>query len=460
MEFLNFIGGEFLPAENQQFFEKKSPFDGSTLGVVAKSEPFDFIKALQVAKKTAPVMRDLAREERAQILIRMADYLESHGQDLALQEALHQGLPQSFVFENSIQGSVTLLRETAASLTQGTSDQNLRQPVGLVSIIASWNLSLLLILERLAPALAAGNVCLVKISEHSPITGKILGEILQFAQAPAGAVAVLQGTSEIAELLAAHPGVRAVTAVGQSSTMEAIAKSAISQFKKVQLSGSAKNSALILAETDFKKDMDKIMSSFLIGQGQLCWNTSRLFVLESIAQEFTEALQEYLSQLRPLRSPQGREVWTPLMTEHSLHSLDEKRQVGVQEHGRILYGGQRLPGPGNFVEPIVMQDLPNCSVLQQDEIPGPLILVTPVKYQHEAVKWTNNTYLGHSAVLWGNSEKAMKVAQQLECAHVWINSWMGPGTKSFFGHKQGSFGNPDRAWSGSFYSDVKKLAGL
>lgn len=459
MELQNFIGGTFVPSDSQKKIAKYSPFDGQLLAEVTASDAMDVIKAIQNAKKAMPAFKDLPREERSLLLGKMAQALEDKASDYAYQEALHQGLSQSFVLENSVKVAIQILRQTAESLKQELPTQMLVQPVGLVGIIASWSLSLRLITERLAPALAAGNVCLVKVSEKSPITAKILAEILQAAAVPAGVVNILQGDAEVGKVIAGHPSIHAVTAVGKTSTVESIAKAGLSQFKKVQLSGSVKNAAIVLAGADFANHMDEILRSFLIGQGQLCWNTSRLFILESFQKEFIEALKASLDKLEPLKDPSGSSPWTPLISAEVVEDVLKKTQGGVVEHGKVAWGAEKISGSGYFVKPVMMIDLPNCSVLQQDELQGPLFLITPVKYQHEVAKWVNTSYLAHSAVIWGPAEKLDKVIAQLECAQVWMNQWMNGESQTIFGHKQSSFGNPDMSWSGSFYSDVKILTG-
>lgn len=459
MELQNFIGGAFVPSDSQKTFAKISPFDGSEIARVTASDAMDVIKAIQMAKKAASVMKELPLSDRAALLLKLASALEEKSSEYAYQEALHQGLPQSFVLEHSLRPAIRILKEVAASLNQPLSAQVLPHPVGLVGIIASWNLSLLLVIERMAPALAAGNVCVVKFSDLSPITAQILGEALQKAEVPAGAVALLQGDAEVGKIVAGHPSIHAVTAVGKTSTMEQIAKAGLSQFKKLQLAGSVKNSSVVLAGTDYQAQMPEILKSFLLGQGQLCWNSSRLFLLESMSAEFIEAMKAYLDKLEPLTDPNGSSPWTPLITAARREELQKKVQEGKSEHGKVLSGGDSGPGSGFHMKPVMMLDLPNCSVLQQDELQGPLFLMTPVKYQHEILKWANTSYLAQSAVVWGPQEKLGKVVSQLDCAQVWLNQWQPNSESNVFGFKQSSFGNPDRAWSGTFYSDVKILTG-
>jgi aminomuconate-semialdehyde/2-hydroxymuconate-6-semialdehyde dehydrogenase len=456
----NFINNEFVESEGNKTFPKISPFDGTELAQVAEASAFDLIKSIQAAKKALVTFETATREQRATLLKAIAAYFESQKNEIAFQEALYQGLSQEFVLQNSVQVSIRVLNETAeALLNSKISDSHLRA-TGLVGIITPWALSLRMVVDRLAPALAAGNSVVIKVSEQSPITTKILGEALLAANCPAGLVNILNAGAEVGQMLAGHPGVRAISFAGSNSTMEAVATAGLKQFKKMQLSGAAKNSGLVLGDVDFKTLMPQILLPFLMGQAQMCWNVSRLFVLESVHLEFYEAVKEYLGKLEPSRDPKDSSPWMPLISEQTSFLLDEKIQLAKTEHGKILSGAESYSGKGFFHKPTVMIDLTNCSVFQQDEVQGPLLLITPVKYQHEMLKWTNTSYLGQGAVVWGSAEKASKVIPKLECSQVWLNGWMNGSEKSLFGHKQASFGNPDMHWDGSFYSDVKSLTGI
>ena len=455
----NFIGNEFVESEGNKTFPKLSPFDGAELAQVCEASAFDLIKSIQAAKKALVAFETSTREQRAALLKSIAAHFESKKNEIAFSEALYQGLSQEFVLQNSVQVAIRVLNETADNLLNSkTSDMQVRA-TGLIGIITPWALSLRMVVDRLAPALAAGNSVVIKVSEQSPITTQILGEALLAAQCPAGLVNILNAGSEIGQMLAGHPGVLAISAAGSNATMEAIAMAGLKQFKKLQLSGAAKNSGLVLGDVDFKSLMPQILRPFLMGQAQMCWNISRLFILDSIHKEFYEAATEYLTKLEPSRGPEDSSPWTPLIAPQFSKVLDEKIQMAQTEHGKILSGGDGYSGKGFFHKPTVMVDLTNCSVFQQDEVQGPLLLITPVKYQHEMLKWTNTSYLGQGAVVWGSAEKAAKVIPKLECAQVWLNDWMNGSEKSLFGHKQASFGNPNMDWDGSFYSDVKSLTG-
>jgi len=205
--------------------------------------------------------------------------------------------------------------------------------------------------------------------------------------------------------------------------------------------------------------MPQILESFLLGQGQLCWNTTRVFVLESFQNEFIEKLKEYLASLKPATSPIDPSPWTPVISAEVMEQLEAKAKQIKSEDGKLIAGGMKVEGQGNFFSPTVSLDLPNCSELQQEEIRGPVLIVTAVKYQHEMVKWANTGYYGHSAVIWApHSEKALKVAEKLDVGTVSVNSWFPTDFEP--GHRQTSFGLMDLGPWERFYSDVKVLTGL
>jgi len=462
-DFLNYIDGEFSPAQSKSSFAKMNPFTGELLGNVAASDAMDVIRAIQAAKRAQTEMEKVTLEQRAELLKRIGNKLEEKAEEYSYEEALHQGLPQNFVQEKSLQYAIQQFRaaaETIAQFEKNKSVYHQAQPTGIISILLSWNLSLRLLAERLAPALAAGNICLVKTSELSPVTAKIMGEVLTAAQAPKGLVQFIQGRgSEVGALLAAHPSIRAVNFVGKLTNAEKITQGALPQFKKVQIHSGVKNNIFVLNEVGFQNTMPQILESFLIGQGQLCWNMTRIFVLESFQKEFTEKLKEYLNSLKPSTSPKDASTWTPVINEEILQQMEAKSEQIKMEEGKLITGGTKSGSQGYFFQPTVSLDLPNCSEMQQEEIRGPLLILTAVKYQHEMVKWANTGYYGHSAVIWApNTEKALKVAEKIDVGTVSVNSWFPENFEP--GHRQTTFGLVDMGPWERFYSDVKVLTGF
>lgn len=457
MIFQNFINGELVSPAAENFFAKESPFTGELLGQVPLSSAMDFVQALQGAKKAAAAMQSLTLEQRREILIKFANKLTEKKEAYAYQEGLHQGLPASFVLNSSIEPAIKILRNVAEQLAMGSSDLLQARPTGVIAILPSWNLSLFLCIERLAPALAAGNAVIIKLSELSPVTGSLLAELLLAGDLPAGAVQLLHGNAELAQLIMSHPGIRAVSLVGRQSTFESGTKSILNQGKKIQFAGPAKNVSSVIAGFDLQAHFSDVLSSFLIGQGQLCWNSSRLLILESLTSEFYPKLQEAIETLKPLRDPSGDSMWTPMISRALQQKAKQDYEMALSEKGNLLARPDANPEQGFYTQPVFVRDLTNCSLLHQDELQTPIFLANSVKYQHEISKWVNNSYLGHSSFIWGDAEKALKVSQTLDVAHVSINQWKPGQIGSVFGAKQSSFGNLETAWNGSFYSDVKFL---
>lgn len=456
MEILNYVAGEMTSAQSQESFEKLSPFTGEVLAKVTCSSAMDFILALQHSKKAAAAFKESTLEDRALLLEKIAQTLESSASEISYQEALHQGLSAAFVLKNSVQPAVSQYRLCAQSLREEKNPE-LYSPVGVVGIVSSWCLSLKLISERLAPALAAGNAVIVKPSEFSPITGKILAEALSQAGVPAGLVTILQGKKDLAELMAGHPGIAAITAVGGQAMLENLAKSALGTLKKVQLSGANKGAALVLNGFVYQDRMQDIFASFLMGQGQMCWNSTRLFILESFAKEFIAHTQDFMSQIQPLQDPSGSEIWSPVIDTQAKERSQKSFALATSEMGKVQSFIDKLPGQGFYVQPHIVLDLPNCSTLQQDDLRSPGLLVTSVKYQHESVKWANTGYLAHSASVWGPEDKLDKVVRGLEFEQIWKNRWMDGDSATVLGMKQSFYGNPEISWKGRFYSNVKTL---
>lgn len=462
-DFFNYIDGEFTPSQGKSQFPKYNPFNGEVLGNVTSSDAMDVIHAIQAAKKAQVEVEKWTLEQRADLLQKIAAKLEQKKEAIALQEALHQGLPLNFVKEKSVDYAIQQFRKAETSLRekiQQPAKDRFANPTGILSLILSWNLSLRLLSERLAPALAAGNICLIKVSEFSPVTAQIMGEVLTEVQALKGLVQFIQGRgADVGALMAAHPSIRGVNFVGKLCNAEKVIQGALPQFKKIQVHSGVKNNIFVLNEVDFAAKMPQILQSFLIGQGQLCWNTTRVFILESFQKEFIEKLKECLANLKPATSPQETSLWWPLISAEAVQQIETKSQQIKIEEGKLIVGGERFNGPGYFFQPTVSLDLPNCSEMQQEEMRGPLLILTAVKYQHEMLKWANTGYYGHSAVVWApNYEKALKIAEKLDVGTVSVNSWFPADIEP--GHRQTTYGEVAMEPWGRFYSDVKVLTGL
>lgn len=430
-----------------------SPFDGRVLAQVCHSDAMDVVKALGSAKKALEPWSALTQADRASFLEKISHHLHRESGAFAREIAEFEGWSASFAKTFFVEPMISLFRKTAEDLrSQDWGD--LRKPTGILTILLPSVASFRVLGERLAPALAAGNVALVKISTRSPGTLVLWKKLLEAAEIPDGVVSLLIGKgSEIGDLMIRHPSVHGVSFAGRPETAVEILKNVSAMGKKIQISAGAKNSLLIHPEADFSK-LPEMLSSVLTGAGKIPWAMSRIYVSEGRSEEFFEVLKKYMTDLKPLTSTSASSPWTPLSPRFDRAAWSAMKELVRQDHGKFIVGGE---DEGSFhVRPLFVRDLTNCSTLQLEELAAPLVIVTTVKYPHEMVKWTNTGDFGVCASIWGPVEKAQKLAAKLEVAEAWVNGWW-TGDEAFAGLKRSFFGIPDFHWKGSFFSDVKKL---
>ncbi len=407
--------------------------------ILGPATTMDFVKSLQSAKEAQENYKKTDFVHRADVLQKYAELISESKAELVAAESRDSFLPPEFCFQEIIDPAQKYIENLSIELRLFTQPQNLL-PMGVIGISGPRTLGFLDQAKWIANCLATANAVILKPSLESSGSALRLASILQKLGLPKSLVQVLNGDDfELNTLLAGHPGINAFLYSGSFLAAEKLIQEVGKRKKKAQFFLGAKNSALILPDFDYKKNIAEILKPALFGMGQLQVNTHRFFISQSIEKDFYETLKDYiqtldLSKLTPLFSKPRQDLY-----------LKAVEQV-VSDEGKLL----------RKESPTFTRDLSNCSELQQDEIPGPLFIVTAVKYVHEMVKWTNTGYYGHSAIIWGPEEKARHLASQLQVGQVLINKWCDfsnwavPTKQSFWGHS-------DLKWSGTFYSDVKKV---
>lgn len=413
----------------------------------------DVVRALQSAKKE--LEQSWTLPARAEALLNLARAFEAGAEAFSTELAWDEGLPQSFIREKSVDFAVKRLRSQAEELQAEPGERMDLSPSGVVVLVPPSLLCLRFLICELAPALAAGNSVVVKIPSASPATARVLIAALQASGFSQGRVQVLTGAGkELVPLLASHPSARVLSFAGPPAVAGAVAQAALLAGKKFRVMSGAKNSLLILPEADFSQ-FDLWFQSLMLGQGRLPHGAHRVFVTEARAEEFFTRLEQAIANLQPLRDPFGTSPWTPLTGSNLQKEATHRWKKQALDEKAKVFEPQVAP-PETHTLPVFTQDLTNCSVLQQEDVRAPVVVVGVVKYAHEMAKWTNTGDYGQSAQVHGPDEKARNLAAKLQVGTVWINTWLSdemnrPGWKrSFQGH-------PDLRWDGSFFSDVRTL---
>ncbi len=447
---------------SSQVFIKRNPYTSEDQHICSSADLIQAVTSIQQSQKFFSEYKQSKLEERILLLQKIKSYIEENKLKLARLEAQDQGLNIDFVLKYSIESALSSLNEVLLDLASTHLEGAQKfSAVGVISIITSWNLSFRIVSERLFPAIAAGNTVVIKVSSMSPVTAFILKDMIEICDLPAGLIQVLiSNDSEVKKVLVTHPGVKAISFVGQlahaSEVMRLVVSVSSQQFKKIQIASGAKNSAATIGEPTVDVFMP-IMQSFLQGQGQLAWNSARLFMLEKNENLWQERIKEFLSHLKPAESIDDASLWTPVLKDESYKTFSEISALALKDQARLIKADFQLSEKQKkcFLPVTFTQDMSNCSTLQQDQVMSPLFILSTVKYPFDIQKYSNVSYFGLAAHLWGESEKLAKIADSLEVGRVFKNKW----SVQIFGAscavKQSGFGLQDYRTFGDFFSNVK-----
>lgn len=458
----SFINADFQ--KGTASFNKKNLFTSEVQHQVESADLMQAVQSIQGSQKAFLEWKASTLEDRISLLTKIKVNLTNFKSEYAELEALDQGLPLSFVHDHGIQAAIDCFDSAITQLKDFKSNDNqFFSPNGVTVIIASWNLSLRVVSERLAPALAAGNSVIVKISSSAPLTAFILSRALSEAQAPAGLVQILvSNQQDVKDILISHPGVKAVSFVGNlknsSEVLKKVAAQSFNLFKKIQIASGSKNSAVALSAPG-ENEFNEIISSFMTGQGQLSWNSNRLFILEKFEKEWVDKITSYFEELRPSTGIEDKSLWTPCLKQESFDHFAEIENLAIKDQAHLIQTTYALSEQQkkSYLKPTFTKDMSNCSTLQQDQVPAPLFILSVVKYPFDVAKYSNVSYYGQSAHIWAEESKIGKVAEQLDVAQVFKNKWSAQRHQPNRGVKQSGFGIQDHQVFGDFFSNVKNL---
>ncbi|MBU0800139.1 MAG: aldehyde dehydrogenase family protein, partial [Alphaproteobacteria bacterium] len=382
----NYINGTLRPPRAGKYIDNVDPSTGQVYGTIADSDNDDLNDAVAAAQNAFPAWRDAAPTTRAVALNKLADLIEARLHDFAMAESRDNGKPLSLCLAMDIPRAVANLRAFAdAALSFGGAESSndrsesviLRQPLGVVSTISPWNLPLLLFTWKLAPALATGNCVIAKPSEVTPMTAYMLSSLANEAGFPPGVLNIVHGRGAgIGAAITAHPGIPAISFTGGTKTGIDIYSGAARHLKKVSLELGGKNPTIIFDDADFDAAVDGARMAAFTNQGQICLCGSRLFVQRGIYDRFREALVAKAKTI-VIGDPQDD------ATQHgAMVSRDHMDKVlgyiklAQDEGGVVLTGGQRriVDGrcaDGYFIEPTIIENLPQDCRTNSEEIFGP-----------------------------------------------------------------------------------------
>jgi aminomuconate-semialdehyde/2-hydroxymuconate-6-semialdehyde dehydrogenase len=460
----NFIGGSFVPPHSGTYFDDINPSTEEAIAEVPDSDARDIDDAVRAARKAFPAWSLTPVAERSRLLLKLADLIEKNFDELAQIEADDCGKPLSLARTLDIPRAIANFRFFATAIQHQASEAHitdstainytLRQPLGVVGLISPWNLPLYLLSWKIAPAIAAGNTCVAKPSEMTPLTANRLAELANEAGIPAGVINIVHGFGgKAGRALTAHDDVAAISFTGGTLTGAAVAANAAPGFKKLSLELGGKNPTVIFADADLDQAIPTALRASFWNQGEICLCGSRIFVEQPVYDAFVD---RFVAMTRDLRLG---EDYGALISAAHLEKVSRYIDLAKEEGGTIVAGGNRIDRKGYFVEPTVITGLgTECRVLQE-EIFGPVVTITPFRDEAEAIAFANSTRYGLSSSVWTRDlSRAHRVAAAIESGTVWINCWLLRDLRvPFGGMKESGVGREGGFESLHFFTEAKNV---
>lgn len=462
-------------------FENRNPATGGLIGHVHEASADNVDAAVHAARAAlrGPWGR-ISAEERKRLLHAVADQIERRFDDFVAAEIADTGMPHRLASHVGIPRGAANFKVFAdlvhniptETFPMTTPDGGrainyaVRSPRGVIAVICPWNMPLLLLTWKVAPALACGNTVVVKPSEETPSTATLLAEVFEAVGVPDGVFNLVHGfgPDSTGEFLTRHPGVDGITFTGETRTGEAIMTAAAAGVRPVSFELGGKNAAVIFADADLDAAVRGITRSAFENTGQVCLGTERVFVQRPIFDQFVARLKANAEAL-VLDDPHSPNVTMgPLISQEHRRKVLSYFELAKTEGATVITGGGvpdmrgDLSG-GAWVQPTIWTGLPDHSVIMTDEIFGPCCNVTPFDTEEEVVERANATRYGLAATVWTTDlATAHRMGERLEVGICWINSWFLRDLRTAFGGaKQSGIGREGGAHSLEFYTEIRNV---
>ncbi|WP_397379850.1 aldehyde dehydrogenase [Pseudomonas sp.] len=469
-----FVHGEYRDAVSGATFECISPVDGRLLGLVASCDLADAELAVADARATfeSGVWSRMAPAQRKRIMIRFADLLDQHTEELALLETLDMGKPISDALSVDVPAASRAIRWSGEAVDKiydevaPTPHDELglvtREPIGVVTAIVPWNFPMIMTCWKLGPALATGNSVIVKPSEKSPLTALRMAQLALDAGIPAGVLNVLPGYGHtVGKALALHMDVDTLVFTGSTKiAKQLMIYAGESNMKRVWLEAGGKSANIVFADApDLKAAAEAAAAAICFNQGEMCTAGSRLLVERSIKDQFMPMVLEAMQDWKAGHALDPNSKVGALVDAGHLNAVLGYIDAGHKDQAKLLCGGKRTleETGGQYVEPTIFDDANNSMRIAQEEIFGPVLTVIPFDSTEEAIAIANDSIYGLAAAIWtSNLSKAHLAAKALRVGSMWVNQYDGGDmTAPFGGFKQSGNGRDKSLHAFDKYTEIK-----
>ncbi|MDE0968633.1 MAG: aldehyde dehydrogenase family protein [Octadecabacter sp.] len=465
----HYVNGDWVAPKSDQNFPVRNPTTEKQIGSIILGNQEDVDRAVNAAKKAFITFSRTSKAERLVLLKRLLIETKRRVEDLAQAISTEMGAPitmarnaQADAAVGHLEGFIAALKAQDDREILLNGDVQLHEPIGVCGLITPWNWPINQIALKVIPVLATGCTCVLKPSEHTPISAKIYAEIIHAAGYPKGVFNLVHGNGmTVGSALSRHPDVQMMSFTGSTRAGTAVTKDAADTVKRVTLELGGKSPNIVFADCDLEDRVTSSVLECMYNTGQSCDAPTRLLVQRSC---YGNALKiaKHAANGQAVGDPkQGGDHIGPLFDRIQFDRVQEMIKTGIDEGATLLCGGLGKPKgfeTGWFVKPTIFADVKNDMAIAQQEIFGPVLVIIPFEDEEDAIKIANDTPYGLAAYLQtGNPARAERVASRLCAGAVHINGGGFNYGSPFGGYKQSGNGREGGALGLKDYQEVKTL---
>jgi len=473
----NFIGGQWVPPVDGEYMDNVTPINGEVFCQVPRSKTADIEKAIDAAEKAQPSWGATSVQDRAAVLLKIADRLEENLEMMAVAETWDNGkavretlaadLPLAVDHFRYYAGALRAQEDRTSQISEDLIAYHFNEPLGVVGQIIPWNFPLLMAAWKLAPALAAGNAIVLKPAEQTPASILLFAELIQDI-IPEGVLNIVNGLgTEAGAALTASDRIDKIAFTGSTEVGKIINKAVAEKLIPVTLELGGKSPSVFFSDIMDRDDKFRAkcvegLAMFALNQGEICTCPSRALVQEDIAEEFLELAIERVKSIN-VGNPLDTDVMMGAQaSQEQMDKITGYLQAGPEEGAQVLCGGgiNEISGRsgGFYIEPTIFKGT-NDMRLFQEEIFGPVLAVTTFKDFDEAMHIANDTEYGLGAGVWSrNGTTAYKAGRAIQSGRVWVNNYHNyPAHAAFGGYKKSGLGRETHLMMLAHYQQTKNL---
>jgi betaine-aldehyde dehydrogenase len=451
-----------------------NPANGLPVASVTEGAQHDAEAAIRAARRAFDEgpWASTSAADRAMLLLRVADAIDAHRDEFARIDTLNGGKPLREAEYDAIDaancfryyaGLATKPHGQSYDVPAPSQSFTVREPIGVCGQIVPWNYPLLMAVWKLAPALAAGNVCVLKPAELTPLSTLRLAAIFEELEFPAGVVNIVCGPgATVGNHLATSVLVDKIAFTGGTKTGRSIMQAATSNLKKISLELGGKSPNVVFADADFDTAVDYALFGIYANAGQVCSAGSRLILERSLHDRFVERLVERAKMIRVGEGFDPATEMGPIISPVHCERVESYIKIGIEEGAQLLCGGNRLDGAlaaGNFIAPTIFDGTQPAMRIVQEEIFGPVLVVQTFEGEAEAIRLANDTVYGLAgAVFTQDVAKAHRVVRKMRAGITWINTYHPTYNEApWGGYKQSGIGRELGTYGYDAYTEVKQI---